>query len=244
MASPMTNPVLYANNAAAAAAAAAAVRSNGLPIHYQAFSTPSHYDPFHGVTYPQGQMMPQAYMVPATAIQQMYSAANPPVLSYSGAMNMLSSQQQQQLQQHQQQQQQQNQGGQTALNEDDDDEGNKLSILSRLCSEVLDNNDGSKQENNNVAAVKSESHQNTPPPSRPHSRETSHDNDGNHHLGHDSTPNFVNGHLAHHNNVIYGTPGSSPSDSSADTKFVKTENHQQQQQQQHWALPSVQSNTQ
>ncbi|KAI8874796.1 hypothetical protein K501DRAFT_280984, partial [Backusella circina FSU 941] len=224
MASPMSNPVLYA-----AANNNAAVRSNGLPIHYQAFSAPSHYDPFHGVTYPQGQMMPQAYMVPAAAIQQMYSAANPPVLSYSGTMNMLSSQQA---------------TAQAAIQptssqaEDDDEEGNKLSILSRLCSEVLDNNDGTKQEN-----VKSESHQNTPPPSRPHSRETSHDNEGNHHpVPPAAHNNFVNGsHLAH-NNVIYGTPGSSPSDSSADTKFVKTENQQQQQQQQHWALSSVQSN--
>lgn len=110
--------------------------------------------------------------------------------------------------------------------DDDDDEGSKLTILSQLCSAVLDRNDTPKEEE----VVKTEeTHQNTPPPSRPHSRETSHENNNNEaaainasvpNFGNDSPHTYVNGHLAHRgtamNNLAYGTPGSSPSDSPID----------------------------
>jgi hypothetical protein len=181
------------------------VRPAAIPIHYQPF--PHHYDPYHVYT-SNSQMMPQAYMVPAS-IQQMYPGH--PVMSYQAAMNIISPQQQQQSlqsaqqqqpqhqqqqQQHQQQQQPQQQqalGDQQANNnnnsniqqqqttanntvtetkpnaegdDDDDDEGSKLTILSRLCSAVLDRNDTPKQETD----IKTEGNQeNTPPPSRPQS---------------------------------------------------------------------------
>jgi hypothetical protein len=61
----------------------------------------------------------------------------------------------------------------SAATDDDDDEGSKLTILSQLCSAVLDRNDTPKDEN----VIKTEESVNTPPPSRPHSRETSHQQD-------------------------------------------------------------------
>ncbi|KAG1309341.1 hypothetical protein G6F64_005388 [Rhizopus arrhizus] len=210
MTSPMTSAPMYVNG----------VRPAAIPIHYQPFP-PGHYDPYAAYT-GNGQMMPQAYMVPAS-IQQMYPT-NPPVMSYQAAMNIISpqhqqqslpQQQQQQQQQQPQQQSQQQQQPQTqqqqhslaeqqqvntqqqqALSvtnspapssatpnstaavpaatapavetkpEDDDDEGSKLTILSRLCSAVLDRNDVPKQEPD----VKIEGNQeSTPPPSRPQS---------------------------------------------------------------------------
>jgi hypothetical protein len=202
MASPMTSAPMYANG----------VRAAAIPIPYHPFPT-GHYDPYAAYT-SNGQMMPQAYMVPAS-IQQMYPT-NPPVMSYQAAMNIISPQHQQSLpppqqqqqqqqphqqqlmdnanvqQQQQQQQQQQSQQAQpqqqnlsntnspaqaatptatTSVDtkaEDDDDEGSKLTILSRLCSAVLDRNDAPKQEDGD--AVKVEGNQeNTPPPSRPQS---------------------------------------------------------------------------
>ncbi|KAI7906984.1 uncharacterized protein BX663DRAFT_548081 [Cokeromyces recurvatus] len=281
MASPMTSANIYAPNNSMRA-------PNTMPIHYQPFTQPA-YDPYGYAN--NGQMMPQAYMVPAATIQQMYPT-NPPVLSYQAAMNIISPQQQQQ--QHHQQQQQQQQApslisgnyrpqeqqpqppqqqqqpstdpsvnaantsatgtptnstpahGGDNLNgikaEDDDDEGSKLTILSQLCSAVLDRNDAPKQDTMTLPTTttteeikQEEAHQNTPPPSRPHSRETSHDNNTNNvtmpttsgpNFGADSPHTYVNGHLAHRGpttaagnspvgtpHVAYGTPGSSPSES-------------------------------
>lgn len=88
MASPMTNTMLNAQNSN--------VRPP-MPYHYQPFPG-GHYDPYGyaaaaAAAASNGQMMPQAYMVPA-AIQQMYPT-NPPVLSYQAAMSMISPQHQQ-----------------------------------------------------------------------------------------------------------------------------------------------------
>ncbi|RCH91871.1 hypothetical protein CU098_002314, partial [Rhizopus stolonifer] len=123
--------------------------------------------------------------------------------------------------------------------EDDDDEGSKLNILSQLCSAVLDGNEnkqGSNTVNTNHTEKLEESHQNTPPPSRPHSRETSHDNGTpavtmpGPNFGTDSPHTYINGHLTHRptnttnsgastpNTAAYGTPGSSPTDSPLNLK--------------------------
>lgn len=74
---------------AASSQATSGVRTNGV-LAYQPFQSGA-YDPFHAVSYQNSApMMPHAYMVPA-AIQQMYPA-NPSILSYQAAMNMLSPQ--------------------------------------------------------------------------------------------------------------------------------------------------------
>ncbi|KAG1474597.1 hypothetical protein G6F56_000268 [Rhizopus delemar] len=91
MTSPMSNAPMYANG----------VRPAAIPIHYQPFPH-GHYDPYAAYAN-NGQMMPQAYMVPAS-IQQMYPT-NPPVMSYQAAMNIISPQHQQAASPHQQHQQ-------------------------------------------------------------------------------------------------------------------------------------------
>lgn len=170
------------------------------------FPPPAAYDPYAYVN--NGQMMPQAYMVPA-GMPQMYPA-NPSVLSYQ---NMIQQQQQQQrLPEFRPQEPTPSVNATDSASatlsevkqdneEEHEEEGSKLNLLSRLCSEVLDGNP--KQETETSTPQQNT----TPPPSRPHSREPSNEN---------NNAAYVNGHFAHlgntttHNNVVYGTPGSSP----------------------------------
>ncbi|KAI9276312.1 hypothetical protein BY458DRAFT_433794 [Sporodiniella umbellata] len=151
IASPMTGAPMYNNT-----------RPTGMPMSYQQFPS-GHYDPY-AVYSSNGQMMPP-YMVPA-AIQQMYP--NNSAMSYQAAMNIISPQapspQEQQAVQHNSQPPMDTQDSKLKEQEDDD-EGSKLNILSRLCSAVLDRNDGPKQEE----TTKPGNQENTPPPSRPHS---------------------------------------------------------------------------
>lgn len=185
--SPMTNADIYAQNNG--------VRGNTMPIHYQPFSSQP-YDPYAYAN--NGQMMPQAYMVPA-GIPQIYPN-NPSVLSYQSAVNLIPPQQQQQNQpmnngfvgqeEHVQQQSPsvhavsatasanpsnnpsaagtptlaEKKPTVTAKTEEDDDEKSKLTILSQLCSAVLDHNDNPKEEEGNKEESKS---QNTPPAEAP-----------------------------------------------------------------------------
>jgi hypothetical protein len=199
---------------------------------YPQFNPQAPYDPYGYVN--NGQMMPQAYMVP-TGIPQIYPS-NPSVLSYQ-TMNMAGFRPQEPSSDVNANN---NSTAGTPNNstpatadvkeekEEDDDE-NKLTILSQLCSAVLDNNGTPKQE------TKVEEQSNTPPPSRPHSREPSHENNNNNvtlsNLGHTFPPN---GHLAHlsNNSTPYGTPGSSPADSPIQFNKQNWTSEQQQQQQQ------------
>jgi hypothetical protein len=233
--------------------------SNTMPMHYQPFQTNQAYDPYgyNG----SNAMMPQAYMVP-NGLSQMYPT-NPPVLSYQAAMNIISPQQQQQqspvLNNGYRQDQQSpdpnasNAAATTPTNstpaaadgnivpkveEDDDDEGSKLTILSQLCSSVLANNDGSKPDTIDEIKIE-ETHQNTPPPSRPHSRETSHENNNivGTSFAADSSHTYVNSHLSHVTNSnastpnsAYGTPGSSPSGSPHQQQPQQSQQPQTQQQ--------------
>ncbi|CAO0795434.1 unnamed protein product [Mucor circinelloides] len=241
------NPNLYTpptqtNGSSAPATTSTTSTPNTMPIHYQPFQTTQAYDPYgyNG----SNAMMPQAYMVP-NSIAQMYPT-NPPVLSYQAAMNIISPQQQQQspvLNNGFRQDQQSsdpnanNSAAATPTNstpaatdgsivakveEDDDDEGSKLTILSQLCSSVLANNDGTKPADTLEEIKTEETHQNTPPPSRPHSREASHENNNitGTSFTADSTHTYVNSHLSHVTNSntsapnsVYGTPGSSPAGS-------------------------------
>ncbi|KAI8333791.1 hypothetical protein EDC96DRAFT_470019 [Choanephora cucurbitarum] len=122
---------------------------------------------------------------------------------------------------------------------DEDDEGSKLNILSQLCSAVLDSNPP-KQESHEQVIKAEDVHQNTPPPTRPHSRETSHDNKNANNvmpLSHltganlDTDSTRIYAQLNHsaadisqkddNNTPVYGTPGSSPADSPAPSMQVK-----------------------
>ncbi|KAL0095067.1 hypothetical protein J3Q64DRAFT_1629331 [Phycomyces blakesleeanus] len=217
------------------------VRNNAVPIHYQPLTT-GHYDPFNAVSYQNSaQMMPQAYMMPA-AIQQMYHT-NPSMLSYQATMNMLSPQQSQTtavqssyrpVDQSAQQQQTDNTTNGTKAS-DSDEEGSKLTILSQLCSAVLDRNDPStKQEDTKDASDDkatlgqplSESQEqimvtkSEPVPSYNNSLYGTPT----------SSPVVRSG-----NNSHYGTPGSSPSVAHAE----QVQNNAQQSQV--WPLPSLQS---
>ncbi|KAI8645842.1 hypothetical protein BD408DRAFT_411155 [Parasitella parasitica] len=216
--------------------------SNTMPLHYQPFQTTQAYDPYGYNS--SNAMMPQAYMVPNN-LSQMYPT-NPPVLSYQAAMNIISPQQQQSPVLNSNVNSSNstdatpsnstpvmNDGNLVAkVEEDDDDEGSKLTILSQLCSSVLANNDGPKLETIDETKT-DESHQNTPPPSRPHSREASHENNSiaGPSFAADSTHTYVNSHLSHvtsstsASNSVYGTPGSSPAASP-----VPPQPQQQQQQ--------------
>lgn len=234
--------------------------SNTMPMHYQPFQTNQAYDPYgyNG----SNAMMPQAYMVP-NGLSQMYPT-NPPVLSYQAAMNIISPQQQQQQQSpvlnngYRQDQQSPDPNASNAaattptnstpaaadgnivpkVEEDDDDEGSKLTILSQLCSSVLANNDGSKPDTIEEIKIE-ETHQNTPPPSRPHSRETSHENNNiaGTSFAADSSHTYVNSHLSHVTNSnastpnsAYGTPGSSPAGSPHQQQPQQSQQSQTQQQ--------------
>lgn len=195
MASPMAS-INYGQSTATRQSSQPAT-ATAMPIHYAPFQDQGHYNPYAYAN--STQMMPQAYMVPA-AMQQMYPS-NPPILSY---MNMVSPQQQQQQVNGGYMQQQpapaptataaaaasnsntstptnttttsttNNADAKPATADDDDDEGSKLTILSQLCSAVLDRNDTPKDEQVAKIEENTTTHQNTPPPSRPHSRETSH----------------------------------------------------------------------
>jgi hypothetical protein len=259
MASPMTNANLYAQNPN--------VRPP-MPIHYQPFPA-GHYDPYGyaaaaAAAASNGQMMPQAYMVP-TAIQQMYPA-NPPVLSYQAAMSMISPQHQQTpvhggyrpvpIQPQPSADANANVNTSTtttnsssapanptestpatsetttaaaAASTDDDDEGSKLTILSKLCSEVLDRNDAPKQDgnnnnnNNNTEEPKADESQQTTPP---HTRETSQDNDNKivTETTTESAPENDAAETSAATSVAYGTPSTSPSESLAvASEAIKTE---------------------
>ncbi|GAN01099.1 hypothetical protein MAM1_0004d00530 [Mucor ambiguus] len=233
--------------------------SNTMPIHYQPFQTAQAYDPYgyNGSS----AMMPQAYMVPNN-LAQMYPT-NPPVLSYQAAMNIISPQQQHQspvLNNGFRQDQQSpdpnanNSAAATPTNsaptatdgsiakveEDDDDEGSKLTILSQLCSSVLANNDGTKPADTLEEIKSEETHQNTPPPSRPHSREASHENNNitGTSFTADSAHTYVNSHLSHVTNSntsapnsVYGTPGSSPAGSPLQQQAQQQQQQPQAQQQ-------------
>ena len=269
MAVPVVNNNLYnpptqtngATTATTTSTTTTPTTSNTMPMHYQPFQTNQAYDPYgyNG----SNAMMPQAYMVP-NSLSQMYPT-NPPVLSYQAAMNIISPQQQQQspvLNNGYRQDQQSpdpnaNNAAATPTNstpaavdgnivakvEEDDDEGSKLTILSQLCSSVLANNDGSKPDT--VDEIKTEeTHQNTPPPSRPHSREASHENNNiaGTSFAADSSHTYVNSHLSHVTNSnastpnsAYGTPGSSPAGSP-----LQQQQQQQQQPQQPQQPPQTQ----
>ncbi|KAI8383022.1 hypothetical protein BD560DRAFT_385805 [Blakeslea trispora] len=249
VASPVANTSMYAQNNS--------VRPNTMPMHYQPFNQ-GHYDTYGYVN--NSQMMPQAYMMP-TGLSQMYPT-NPPVLSYQTAMSIISSQPQPQQQQQAgvanasyRPQEQDNNGmnhttSTVATNTigtppstvvtadvkaegDEDDEGSKLNILSQLCSAVLDSN-APKPKSHEQTVKAEEAHQNTPPPTRPHSRETSCDNKNtnantiaplSHLAGSHLDTNSAYAHLNHppadvsqkeeNSTPVYGTPGSSPADSPA-----------------------------
>ncbi|CEP14961.1 hypothetical protein [Parasitella parasitica] len=239
MTTPVVNTSLYSAPApingtstptTSTASTTTSTTSSTMPLHYQPFQTTQAYDPY-GYNSSSG-MMPQAYMVPNN-LSQMYPT-NPPVLSYQAAMNIISPQQQQSPVLNSNANSS-NSADATSSNstpamnegnlgikveEDDDDEGSKLTILSQLCSSVLANNDGSKQEATDEAKT-DDTHQNTPPPSRPHSREASHENNNTagSSFAADSNHTYVNSHLSHvtsnnsASNVAYGTPGSSPASS-------------------------------
>jgi hypothetical protein len=127
-------------------------------------------------------------------------------------------QQQHQQQQHQQQQQQQQQQQPTPRsenNEDEDEDGNKLNILSQLCSAVLDHSDEDKPNE------KKESR--SPPPANGK-----------------QNPSYLNAQQSSQQQV-YGTPGSSPGRMDDQKSWglpslqnvVNDNHHHHQQQQQH-----------
>jgi hypothetical protein len=208
-----------------------------MPIHYQPFPG-GHYDPYGyaaaaAAAASNGQMMPQAYMVPA-AIQQMYPT-NPPVLSYQAAMSMISPQHQQapahggyrpvaiQPQPSADANANTNTanatgtpaestpatgeattattttGAAASTTEDDDDEGSKLTILSKLCSEVLDRNDAPKQDSTEEPKT-DESQQTT---------QTSQDNNNNAGVA-VTGPTESTANEAADSDAAYGTPSESP----------------------------------
>lgn len=239
---------------AASSAATTPTTSNTMPIHYQPFQTAQAYDPYgyNG----SNAMMPQAYMVPNN-LAQMYPT-NPPVLSYQAAMNIISPQQQQQspvlnngFRQDQPSPDPNANNSATATStnstpaatdgsivakvEEDDDEGSKLTILSQLCSSVLANNDGTKPADTLEEIKTEDTHQNTPPPSRPHSREASHENNSitGASFAADPAHTYVNSHLSQVSNVsapnsVYGTPGSSPAGSPLQQQTQQQPQAQQQ----------------
>ncbi|CAM0137545.1 hypothetical protein VKS41_003012 [Umbelopsis sp. WA50703] len=225
-----------------------------MPFNYPNFPQ---YDSFNGAsgypTYGYNNMMPPVYQ------------HNPSMVNYPGMMV----QPNQQQQAHQQQQhhdvmnnsrpvsrspqyQQPRPSAETnpQSNEaDEDEDGNKLSILSQLCSAVLDNTDAPKQEaiedketqdakrqqdSNRFLPV----HNGTPPPSRGHSRASSFEHTEYHapstsaSFGHDSPHTYINGQLRAN---IYGTPNSSPSNSPVNSNYNKPAASGA------WPLPSLQS---
>jgi len=264
---------LYAQSPAASATAAAqqAMRQP-LPFNYPSFPQ---YDQFNATsgypTYGYSSMMPPNYQ------------HNPSMVSYPGLSVMPSQQQQQQQQQQPQQQQQQqhhhdmngrpvshspqyaNQQQQQQTNESktqsneagEDEDGNKLSILSQLCSAVLDNTDAPKQEGieEGQAAQRQQQQQQqqpqeqhatshylpvnngTPPPSRGHSRTSSFEHSDYHvpsapTFGHDSPHTYIDGQLRAN---VYGTPNSSPSNSPVNSTYKPPAASSS------WPLPSLQS---
>lgn len=232
MASPMTNANLYAQNAAVAGVRPNATTA-AMPMHYQPFPTQGHYDPYayanSSQMMPQAYMVPAAIqqMYPTNPPVLSYQAAMNMISpqqqqqQQGGGYRL----QEQQLQQQQSPNPANSNnasatgtptnsttpattttnedGSNTAKVEDDDDEGSKLTILSQLCSAVLDRNDQPK-EGEDVVKSEESTHQNTPPPSRPHSREASQDTNNN------ATNNTNNNETVGHN---FGT---SPSDSPVD----------------------------
>jgi hypothetical protein len=265
---------LYAQSPAASAAAQQAMRQP-MPFNYPQFPQ---YDSFNGAsgypTYGYSNMMPPSYQ------------HNPSMVSYSG-LGVMPSQQQQQhqhqqqqqhhdamngrpvsqspqystQQHHHQQQQQQTPETKTQSNEaGEDEDGNKLSILSQLCSAVLDNTDAPKQEDTEEGQTAQRQMQQqqpqeqqqqqqhapsrylpvnngTPPPSRGHSRTSSFEHAEYHvpsTFGHDSPHTYINGQLRAN---VYGTPNSSPSNSPVNTTYKSSQPATSTS----WPLPSLQS---
>ncbi|KAI9280222.1 hypothetical protein BC943DRAFT_331022 [Umbelopsis sp. AD052] len=236
-----------------------------LPFNYSQFPQ---YDSFNATsgypTYGYSNMMPPNYQ------------HNPSMVSYQGLGVMPSPHHQQQQQQHdmngrpvnhspqyqQQQQQQQPQAAESKSQPNEageDEDGNKLSILSQLCSAVLDNTDAPKQEegieDGQTASQQRQQqsqeqassrylpvHSNgTPPPSRGHSRTSSFEQQQQQQqypsqFGHDSPHTYVNGQLRAN---VYGTPNSSPSNSPVNNTYNKSGS--QQPASGSWPLPSLQS---
>jgi hypothetical protein len=246
-----------------------------LPFNYSQFPQ---YDSFNATsgypTYGYSNMMPPNYQ------------HNPNMVSYQG-LGVMPPQQQQQQQQHhqqhhQQQQQQQHDMSGRPVNHSpqyqqhqqpqaaesksqpneagEDEDGNKLSILSQLCSAVLDNTDAPKQEEgieDGQAASQPRQQQSqeqapsrylpvhsngTPPPSRGHSRTSSFEQQQQYpssQFGHDSPHTYVNGQLRAN---VYGTPNSSPSNSPVNNTYNKSGSQQQPTNASgSWPLPSLQS---
>ncbi|KAH8553929.1 hypothetical protein BGW37DRAFT_482797 [Umbelopsis sp. PMI_123] len=123
--------------------------------------------------------------------------------------------QQQQQQHHHQQPQQQQSTPRSETNEDEDEEGNKLNILSQLCSAVLDHSDEDKP---------TEKKQSRSPPAP------------------NGKPGYLNAQQPpSQQQQVYGTPGSSPGRMDDQKSWglpslqnVVNENHHPQQQQQQW----------
>ncbi|RUS12897.1 hypothetical protein BC938DRAFT_478309, partial [Jimgerdemannia flammicorona] len=129
---------------------------------------------------------------------------------------------------------------------DQEEDGSKLNILSQLCSAVLDHSDpkngsddqdydslsGHESDEQDIKRRHSGMSSHTPPPSPGHSRHSSYDSDSMHRMvhdgpqmfhapsfGHDSPHTYINGHITHRSQMMYGTPNSSPSASPTDSTF-------------------------
>ena len=189
------------------------------------------------------------YTVPPAIMQQMYQAEYQPT---TAAVKQQQSPQQQHQQQHQQQQQQDDNNTGVKAKEtssagtDSDEEGNKLNILSQLCSAVLDHSDSPKEEaDQNDSSANTPATATTPTPTNANinkkdqytllSGQTGYNIPGN--AQQQQQPGGAR-------NFVYPSPNGNSSANSSPPQmhpYYQQQQQQQQSQQQVWPLPPLQS---